>query len=123
MSSEGSGSPISAQDAIDLLHKLMMESTKVLAVFTSTVGKVRASVEGVIRSAPNATFWVVELDRVRGPMIAFDPTSFVIRKYGDERSMLDKGETPFGIRFRSLLTFVFEDGSKLAIFEFAEESN
>ena len=56
-------------------------------------------------------------------MIAFDPTSFVIRKYGDERSMLDKGETPFGIRFRSLLTFVFEDGSKLAIFEFAEESN
>ena len=103
MSSEGTGSPISQQDAIDLLHKLMTESTKVQGVFISSVGRVRASMTGVIRVAPDDTFWVVEPGRVRGPMLAFDPTHSVVRKYGDERALLDGGETPFGFRFRSSL--------------------
>lgn len=70
MSAEGTGSPISQQDAIDLLHKLMAESTKVQGVFTSSVGRIRAAVSGVIRSAPNGNFWVVESNRTRGPMLA-----------------------------------------------------
>jgi hypothetical protein len=120
MSPEGTGSPISAQDAVDLLQKLMMESTKVFALFTATVGRVRASVEGVIRAAPDETFWVIDEDRPRPAMIAFDPALFVVRKYGDERAMLDAGDTPFGVSFHSQLSFVFEDGSTLTVLEFAE---
>ncbi len=122
MSSEGVGSPISQQDAIDLLHKLITESTKVVALFTSTEGRVRASLEGVISCAPDGTFWVVEQADKRGPMICFDPSLFVIRKYGDARLMTDGGDTSFGMRFRSALTFAFEGGSTLALFEVADPS-
>ena len=122
MSSEGVGSPISEQDAMDLLHKLITESTKVVALFTSTEGRVRASLEGIIRLAPDGTCWVVEQPDKRGPMICFDPALFVIRKYGDSRLMSDGGDTPFGLRFRSALTFAFEGGSTLALFELADPS-
>ena len=122
MSSEGTGSPISQQDAMDLLHKLITESTKVMALFTSTEGRVRASLEGIIRLGPDGTLWVVEQADKIGPMICFDPSLFVVRKYGDARSMSDKGDTPFGMRFRSALSFVFEGGSTLALFEVADST-
>jgi hypothetical protein len=117
MSYEGAGSPISQQDAVDLLHKLITESAKVVALYRAAEGRVSASVEGLIRLAPDGTLWVVESSRERGPMIGFDPALFVIRKYGDTRAMRDGGNTPFGTKFRSVLVFAFVDGSTLGIHE------
>lgn len=121
MSSEGTGSLISVQESLDLLHKLMTESTKVQAIFNSPVGRVCSMVCGVIMHSPNETLWVRESsEATNAPCLAFDPRLTVERRYGDERSMDGGGETPFGFRFRSVLTFIFEDGSTLGIFEFAE---
>jgi hypothetical protein len=121
MSSEGTGAPISLQDALDLLHKLNTESTRVQALFTGTEASVRSSLVGVIRRAQGNILWVTEdPDRPGSPFLAFDPTVSVIRKYGDERAMLNAGEGPFGFRFRSLLILVFKDGSILSLFEFAD---
>jgi hypothetical protein len=120
MSSEGTGAPISQQDAMDLLHKLMTESTKVVANFRCSDGRVKASVVGLIRSAPDGALWVVDPEVPLGSMLSFDPSLFTVRKYGDGRSMLDGGETPFGTRIRSLLTFVFAEGSTLGIFDFSD---
>lgn len=122
MSSEGTGSPISAQDALDLLHKLITELTKVQAVFTAAEGRVRTSLSGRITLAPDDTLWVMyDNDRPMEPFFAFDPDLAIVRKYGDFRSMLDGGEGPFDLRFRSVLGFVFKDGSTLALFEFSGE--
>jgi hypothetical protein len=119
MSSEGTGASISLQDAMDLLHKLNTESTKVQAIFTAAAGRVRSCLAGTIRHSPDGTLWVMEdPDMAGGPFLAFDPALSVLRKYGDERAMLNKGEGPFDRRFRSLLILVFEDGSILSLFEF-----
>jgi hypothetical protein len=71
--------------------------------------------------APNETLWVREhSEATNAPCLSFDPRLTVERRYGDERSMRDGGVTPFGFRFRSVLSFIFEDGSTLGIFEFVE---
>jgi hypothetical protein len=121
MSSEGTGASISLQDASDLLHKLSTESTKVEALFTGTEGGIRSTLSGVLRYAPDGAIWVMpDPDLKGGPFIAFDPSVSILRKYGDERALLSKGEGPFGLRFRSLLTFAFRDGSTLSLFEFSD---
>lgn len=121
MSSEGTGSPITLQVTMDLLHKLSTESRKVQALFTSADGRTRASLAGVIRYVPDGTLWVLQDPETPGsPFLGFDPALFVVRKYGDERSMLGGGEGPFGLHFRSALTFIFGDGSTLGLFEFAD---
>ena len=120
-SSEGTGAPISLQDSLDLLHKLSTESVKVQAIYRAAEGGIRASTSGFVRRAPDDTLWVMyDPECARSPFVGFDPALAVVRKYGDERALMDGGETPFGIRFRSALGFVFIDGSKLSIFECAE---
>jgi hypothetical protein len=121
MSSEGTGAPISVQDANDLLHKFSTESTRMQALLTGAVAGIRAAVVGVVRGAQDNTVWVVQdPDVVGSPFIGFDPAASVLRKYGDERAMLNKGEHPSGFRFRSILTFAFKDGSTVSVFETAE---
>jgi hypothetical protein len=124
MSSEGTGASISLQDAIDLLHKLNMESTKVQVIFTAAEGRVRSCLAGVVRHAADDTLWVMEdPDRPGSPFVSFDPALSVIRKYGDERAMLNEGEGPFNLRFRSTLILVFRDGSILSLFEIADKDD
>jgi hypothetical protein len=100
----------------------MTESTKVQAQFESATGRVRAPIRGVIKTAPEGTLWIVDsgYDGSRN-VLSFDPLLPAVRKYGDERSMEGRGEGPFGLRFRSILSFIFPDGSTLGILEIAGE--
>ena len=122
MSSEGTGSPISRQETLDLLNKLSTESRKVQAMFTAADGSISACLDGVIRYAPDGGLWVMHSPDVpRAPFLSFDPALFVVRKYGDKRALRNEGETPSGARFSSALSFIFGNGSTLAIFEFADD--
>lgn len=123
MASSGTGSDISGQVLADLLHKLITESTKVQAHFMSSAGRVGFAVRGFLRLDPDGTFKVGEPEsKPTDPVLAFDPFSAVTRKYGDERSMgADKGESPFSVRFSSVITLRFEDGSILGLWAIKEE--
>jgi len=118
MSSRGTGSDITLQEAIDLLHKLMTESTKVVANVGTRSG-VRSSVFGSIKLAPDETLAVTGDERPIPSAVLFDPRLAVRRTYGDNRSMFTPGEVPV---FVSALCFEFDDGSSLCLFEPAERS-
>ena len=117
MSSLGQGSDITLQEALDLLHKLMTESTKVVA-YLSVSPKVRATVFGKIKPAPDDTLWVTDEELRVPPMISFDPNLAVRRTYGDDRTLspFPSGTLESWPRFASVLCFIFPDGEQLALF-------
>ena len=114
MASEGTGSEISPQEAADLLHRLITESIKVQAVFTS--GMVITTVNGLIRLGPSDTVCVAHGKDPGTPMLVFAPSSAVSRRYGDDRAF---SQIPAGPRLSSALVFVMPDKSQVAIFEIA----
>jgi hypothetical protein len=118
MSSPGTGSDITPQEANDLLARLITESVKVQAIFAGR-GGVSASVAGLVRVAPDGTLWVIERDEVGAPHIAFDPRIAVSRKYGDTRAFAppDRGSFPGMPPLISAICFVFPDTSQLSLFE------
>jgi hypothetical protein len=123
MDSSGTGSDISEQVLADLLHKLITESTNVQASFMSSTGRVEFTMRGFLRLNSDGTFKVGETDgNATDPVLKFDPFLAVIRKYGDERSMGDdKGESPFGVRFSSVLTLRFDGGAILGLWAIRQE--
>jgi hypothetical protein len=124
MSSEGTGSPISVDEAIDLLQKFSTESTRVQVIFTGSVAGIRSAVIGVVRRSFDDSIWVMEdPDAVGSSFVGFDPSVSILRRYGDDRSMLDRGGPPSGFRFKSMLTFGFRDGSTISLFEFADTTD
>jgi hypothetical protein len=121
MPSSGTGSDISEQDLADLLHKLITESTKVQAMFSCPSCGVRSKLRGVVRLSPDDTFCIEPEHDGLEFMLSFDPFLAVIRKYGDERSMTNRGELSPDLQFASILSFAFADGSTLALFAVKEE--
>ena len=122
MSSEGPGSPIARQDADDLLHKLVTESTRVQVLFTASEWRIKVAIPGRIKLAPDDTLWVMEEHEQPGaPLFVFDPVPAVAFRYADSRDMVDSGEGPYGLNFRSLLRFDFANRSTLSIFEFSAQ--
>jgi hypothetical protein len=118
MSSPGTGAEITAQDADDLLHKLMTESTKVRAVFISGSGVI-ATVAGLLKKFPSGGLAVEERPVMGGPLIIFNPALAISRRYGDDRAF--PALLPMlGPRLNSALVFVLPDGSQLALFELAD---
>lgn len=117
MSSRGTGSDISLQDAIDLLHKLMTEFTKVVGNLGTASG-VRSAVCGKVKVAGDGTFWVIDEELPVPPAIIFDPQLAVRRTYGDSRSMSPRPtDAPEKMpRFESALCFEFADGTRLCLF-------
>ena len=115
---------LSPQEADDLLHKLITESTRVQGAFVSPVSGVRAVVWGVIRVSSTGLLNIVEReDDTTSPIICFDPSRAVLRKYGDERSIKENPAVAefFKQHFRCAVTLAFEDGSLIALLEFADE--
>jgi hypothetical protein len=121
MPSSGTGSDISPQEAHDLLNKWMNESTKVQGLLVTSNG-FRAQTLGTVIPSPNGGVSVV-LDR-KPPLTTFfefKPGLASQLKYGDTRAF------PAGLieevagapTFASALTFVFPDGSVVALFEIA----
>ena len=88
----------------------------------SPVSGVRAVVWGVTRVSSTGLLNIVEReDDTSSPIICFDPARAVLRKYGDERSIK---KTPavaefFKQHFSSAVSLAFEDGSLVALLEFA----
>jgi hypothetical protein len=123
MSSRGTGSDITLQDAIDLLHKLMTEATKVVAIL-SVPPRVTASIAGVLKLAPDDTLWVLNEELAPPHLISFDPRLAVRRTYGDTRTMPPVPEgAPKGVPrcFASALCFVFPEDVRLCLFEASED--
>lgn len=121
-----SSSDVSPQEFNDLLHKLITESAKIQAIFKCSAGRVRSTLRGVLRVFPDGTLFVAEPERSKtGPMLSFDPSLAVVRKYGDDRSIEEGGDFrfSFGMRFSSALSFVFADGSTFSLFEINEEQD
>jgi hypothetical protein len=120
MPSSGTGSDITLQDAMDLLHKLMTEFTKVVA--SLSVSSARATVVGTVKIAEDGTFWVTDNGKPVPSVIAFDPRLAVRRTYGDDRTLspLPEGSPENSPRFASALCFDFGNGTQLCLFAFNE---
>lgn len=115
MPSPGTGSDISEQDANDLLHKLITESTKVIAAFNGAA--VTAAVAGLVRLDPEGRVWITSAPHLPADCICFDPSRAVRRVYGDDRAFPGP---PSGLAIKSALSFDFPDGSRMALFEMTE---
>jgi len=89
MSSRGTGSDITLEDAIDLLHKLATESTKVVALL-DVPNRIGACVCGLVRGAEDGTIWVTDEELMPPPLIKFDPRLATRRTYGDRRTILPR---------------------------------
>jgi hypothetical protein len=123
MSSRGTGTDLSAEEANDLLHKLITESTKVQAAFAGVIPGLAFILTGVLKVTPDkGLVWVTAGGGPTGPHIAFDPSQAVIRKYADLRAFPQTTEAQSAAgapRFASALVFVFGDTSQLSLFEIA----
>jgi hypothetical protein len=121
--SSGAGSDISQQEAFDLLHKLITESTKVLCLLRVGRTGFGATGYGVVRVAPDDTIMIFSNpDSTVPECIQFDPALAIRRTYGDERSML---EHPPALknspRLKSALCFAFENDTRVCLFELDQE--
>jgi hypothetical protein len=119
MSSQGSGADISEQEADDLLHKLITESTKVQAAFAGAIAGLAFLLTGILKVSPGLV-WVTAGDTLAAPHISFDPAQAVERKYADLRAFPGATDTLVAAgapRFASALVFVFPDRSQLSLFE------
>jgi len=121
MSSSGTGARITKEEATDLLHKLITESTKVQAAFGSGAGVV-ATVAGITKLGPDGSIAVMPKDAVVGaPTLSFKLSEVVVYTYADARAMPDNGRTtPDGPTFSFALCFVLRDGSQFSLFAFRE---
>ena len=79
MSSGGTGSPISRQDANDLLQKLITESVKVQAMFVGR-GSVTASVRGFVTRQTGGIVQVSEGMRPEEPSLCFGITDVAVNR-------------------------------------------
>lgn len=118
MSSIG-GMEIGPQQALDLLHKLITESTKVQASLIVPSTGIRAFVSGILRVSPSDNIVsVVEREHdPKSPCIGFNPSNAALCRYGDERALPPPVADSFKRDFSSALTFLFADNSVVALFE------
>lgn len=118
MSSIG-GMELGPQQAFDLLHKLITESTKVQASLVVPSTGTRAFVSGVLRvSTSDNIVSVIEREHdPKSPSIGFNPSNATLCRYGDERVLPPLVADTFKRDFSSVLTFLFSDGSVVALFE------
>ena len=121
MSSSGSAADISGQEAMDLLHKLVTESTSVMATF-SGIAKLSSGTFGVVRVCPDGTILVAKPDfGPRDSFLRFDPTAATSFRYGDHRSLLPtpKPEYP---NFSSAIAFIYPDKTFVMLYELGADS-
>jgi hypothetical protein len=118
MSSQGTGSDITRQDANDLLQRLITETIKVQAVFMGR-GSVAAKTIGFVNRPENDVIGVTEGKVVTDSSLSFGLTEVVGFKYGDSRSLPGLTPIPGAPLFASALCFVYPDGAQVILFEIA----
>jgi hypothetical protein len=117
MSSEGTATDISSEDAAMLLHKLIAESTKLQAWLRSANGSM-AGVHGTLGRS-SATQLVVKPDASPdAPFIAFDLAGAERFRYAAGRAIPDVPRPP-GVRFASTLSLIYTDSSQIILMELA----
>jgi len=114
MSSPGTGSPISPEEANDLLHRLITESIKVRVIFVSPL-RVRVMVSGFVKELEDGVIAVRESDTSTSG-IDFPCSATRLPRYADARVLTGLVEVP-GEKTLSALCFVLADGSWLGLFE------
>jgi hypothetical protein len=115
------GEDISAQEAVDLLHRLREESAQVQAIYSGSDG-VSSVLRGIVRSPIEDGLWsIVSQHETMGSALSFDLNSATTRRFGDEVSMSGAVSFPFRFRFASALNFAFDDGSTLSLFELDQD--
>jgi len=113
------GADISTQEAVDLLHKLREESAQVQAIYAGS-GGVSSVLRGIVRPPIEDGLWsIVSQQETVGTALSFDLRSATVRRFGDETAVSLASAFPFRIRFVSALSFGFDDGSTLSLFEIA----
>ena len=117
MASSGTGSPISAQDAVDLLHKFITESTKLQAVFIGR-GSISAGVNGILRRAPGNRFGVKRGESPDEPFLIFDPSQATSFNFADRRAFPDLPIDPTLPKFDCSLILIYPDQSQIMLLEF-----
>jgi hypothetical protein len=101
----------------------MTEETKVVAIL-HVAPRLRSTVFGTVKFAPDGTFWVKDLGEGIPHVIIFDPHLAERRTYGDSRTLPSiPEEFPTLPRvFDSALCFTFPGGPSLCLFAVPEES-
>ena len=113
MSSQGAGANISAEDAIDLLQRLITESIKIQAMFVGR-GSVTAALRGFVSWQSDGVVQITERLDVNSASLCFGIRDVVAFTYGDDRAF---GGTVIGPRLTSGLCFLYPDGAQVALFE------
>ena len=112
-----SSSQVSPSEALDLLHKLITESTKVQACilgdgFTSVV-------IGRLEVDPSGKIIVKDRDEPNSPFIVFDLSRAFSVRYGEARGD-SVGAGVFRRDFTSAMAFQFKNGGTVTLFEFKD---
>ena len=118
MTSPGTASDISPQDANDLLQKFITESLIVQAVFAGR-GSVSATVRGFVSRPADGIVQITEGKRVDSASLSFGLKDVVKFKYGDSRAFPVR-IVPGVPRRISALVFVYPDDTQVALFELAD---
>ena len=118
MSSHGTGSDISRQEANDLLHKLITESTKVQGMFVGR-GGVRTAVRGTVSCPQDGVVLISERRSPTDASLCFGLKDVSGFKYGDNRAFPGSSSVPDTPHLSSALCFVYPDGAQVVLFEIA----
>jgi hypothetical protein len=108
------GKDIPAQEAADLLLKLIVHRTIVQAVFTG-ISTLTASVIGVVHPAPDGTAVVKTYKKSGTPFLRFDPSAATSFKFADRRASFENLVAKR--RLVSALSFNYPDKTHVTLFE------
>ena len=111
MPSPGTAADISAQDANDLLQKLITESANVQAVFWGRGDVSSRPVDGVVQ--------ITEGKGLDSASLSFGLRDVIKFKYADNRAF-PSADVPGVPRRLSALIFVYPDDTQVALFELAD---
>ncbi len=118
MPSSGTAADVSAQDANDLLQKLIAESADVQAVFWGR-GSVSVTVRGLVTRPADGIVQITEGTRVDNASLSFGLGDVVKFKYADNRAF-PSADVPGVPRRLSALIFVYPDDTQVALFELGD---
>jgi hypothetical protein len=108
------GKNIPAQDAADLLLRLIVDRTIVQAVFTG-ISTLSASVIGVVYPAPDGTAMVKPHKKCGTPFLRFDPSAATSFRFADRRA--SRENLVAKRRLVSALSFNYPDKTHVTLFE------
>jgi hypothetical protein len=113
------GKDIPAEDAADLLLKLIVDRTIVQAVFTG-ISSLSASVIGVVYPAPDGTAVVKARKKSGTPFLRFDPSAATSFRFADRRASCE--DLVAKRRLTSALSFSYPDKTHVTLFELKLEA-